>query len=601
MKVKLRSDRSIWVDEYPTTTNPLKFLWFVSKPHRWPFAIAVAAVTVAAILSAAISYVFKFIASDVAALPAPSAYHALLLACAAYIVVRALSELLYRLSGFMGAIWATGARATSRQTLSSYVTLHSRGYFSDRFAGSISNKIGHASNDTRAMIEELLWQFLPFIVSAITSFIIAYLADPLLAYIFFAWVMIAIFINLHYARKRIPISAATQTIETALNGSTVDLLSNITAMQEYARRVFEIDRLKKMILHRQRAGLRNWHYGERVLVLNGILQAVFSAVIVFTAVHLTLTGSLPGSDIILVLTLIFNIEAQMLFLGSHLNSFGEHWGEIEESLEEILEPHEIPDPHDARELAISDASIDLSAVTFGYGGNAIFDGLDLHIRAGERIGLVGRSGAGKSTLIRLLMHHHDIQSGEIRIGGVNIAAVRQDSLREHVAIVPQESILFHRSIRENIAYGRPEASEEEIVHAAGLAQADDFIRRLPEGYEALVGERGVKLSGGERQRIAIARAILKNAPILLLDEATSALDSESEVAIQRALHALMEGKTVIAIAHRLSTLREMDRIIVMERGEIVEEGTHDELVARGGVYAGLWNHQAGGFIPDEEE
>jgi ATP-binding cassette subfamily B protein len=596
----MKSVKSSWLDEYPKTTNPLKFLWFVSKPHRAPMAIALGAVTLASILSAAISYAFKYIASAAALLPAPSAYHELLIASGAYILVRAIGELLFRMSGFAGARWATGVRATSRQVLSEYVTLHSRGYFSDRFAGSISNKIGHASNDTRAMIEEILWQFLPFIVSSLTSFVIAYLVDPLLACMFVAWVLSAFLLNTYFARKRVSISAATQVMETALNGSTVDLLSNITAMQEYARRFFEIDRLKSMIRKRQEAGLRNWQYGERVLVVNGLIQALFSALIIFMAVHLTEIGAIPGSDVILIITLIFTIESQMLFLGSHLNSFGEHWGEITESLEEVLEPHEIPDPYDAQDLSLPEASIDFDAVTFAYGGNTVFDNLDLHIAPGERVGLVGRSGAGKSTLVRLLMHHHGIQSGEIRIGGVNIASVRQDSLREQVAIVPQESVLFHRTIRENIAYGKPDASEEDITHAAALAQSDAFIRRLPEGYESMVGERGVKLSGGERQRIAIARAILKNAPILLMDEATSALDSESEVAIQRALHALMEGKTVIAIAHRLSTLREMDRIIVMEQGKIVEEGTHDELVRAGGVYAGLWNHQAGGFLQDDE-
>ena len=215
------------------------------------------------------------------------------------------------------------------------------------------------------------------------------------------------------------------------------------------------------------------------------------------------------------------------------------------------------------------------------------------------MGLVGRSGAGKSTLVRLLLHHHDIHGGVIRIDGQDIADVTQESLRSSIAVVPQEPLLFHRSIKENISYGKPDATTEEVFEAAKKAYAHDFIEEVPNGYDALVGERGIKLSGGERQRVAIARAILKNAPILLLDEATSSLDSESEVAIQSALSTLMEGKTVIAIAHRLSTLREMDRLIVLDNGSIIEDGTHAELLEKKGVYAKLWEHQAGGFIGDE--
>ncbi|MFA7310158.1 MAG: ATP-binding cassette domain-containing protein, partial [Candidatus Paceibacterota bacterium] len=344
--------------------------------------------------------------------------------------------------------------------------------------------------------------------------------------------------------------------------------------------------------------LRNWRYGEWVLVLNGVLQAVFGGSMAFAAVYLASTGALSVGDIVLVLTIIFRIEGLLLFLGSHLNGFAETWGEIQESLEEILEPHQIPDKEGAIDLKMDNAAIDIEDLTFTFEAQPVFRDLSLHIPSGQRVGLVGRSGAGKTTLVRLLLHHHDIQRGSIKISGANIANVTQDSLREALAVVPQEPLLFHRSVRENISYGKPDATDEEIIRAAQLAQAHDFILRLPKGYEALVGERGIKLSGGERQRIAIARAILKNSPILLMDEATSALDSESEVQIQAALHALMEGKTVIAIAHRLSTLRQMDRIIVLERGAIVEEGTHEQLVAKGGLYAELWNHQAGGFIKD---
>ena len=228
----------------------------------------------------------------------------------------------------------------------------------------------------------------------------------------------------------------------------------------------------------------------------------------------------------------------------------------------------------------------------------MFSDLNLHIPAGQKVGLVGRSGAGKSTLVKLLLRHYEPTGGEIRIDDADIANVTRDSLREHIAVVPQEPMLFHRSIRDNIAYGKPDAADTDIEHAAELAQAHDFIQKVPDGYGALVGERGVKLSGGQRQRIVIARAFLKNAPILILDEATSSLDSESEGAVQKALMHIMEGRTDIAIAQRLSTRRAKDRII-MDKGKIIEDGMHDELLKKGGLYADLWNHQAGGFLTEE--
>jgi len=591
--------RSLWREDFPKGTNPLRFFLFASRPHWKPATVGIISVVVASILYSGIAYIFKLITDAVAALP-EGGYSTVMWAGAWYILVLFAAQSIWRISGYAGAQWATGVRATARHSLTAYVTLHSRAYFSSRFAGSISNKIGHAGSGARDMVEQFLWQFLELFVSVLASFVIAFVASPILAWIFLGWVLVIAAINVVFARKRVPLASRSQKLENALTGMTVDLLSNISAMQEYARRPFEIKRLKQTIEARRTAGLRNWYFGEHMLTVNGLIQALFGGAMAFLAVSLAQQGSISAGDIILILTIIFRIDGLLLFLGSHLNKFSETWGEIHESLEEVLSPHEIPDTADARELVVSRGEIAIEHLTFNYPEMPVFKNLSLRIASGERVGLVGRSGAGKSTLIRLLLHHHDLDSGRITIDGTDIAAVTQESLRNAISVVPQEPLLFHRTVAENISYGKPEATREEIVYAAGLAQADGFIRHIPSGYDALVGERGVKLSGGERQRIAIARAILKDAPILLLDEATSALDSESEVAIQTALHKLMEGKTVIAIAHRLSTLREMDRIIVLDQGQIVEDGAHDELLKAGGMYAELWGHQAGGFLQDEE-
>jgi ATP-binding cassette subfamily B multidrug efflux pump len=312
-------------------------------------------------------------------------------------------------------------------------------------------------------------------------------------------------------------------------------------------------------------------------------------------------GAATAGDIVLIISLVGGLGYRMEELGREINDFAETYGEISEGLEDIINPHDIEDKPGAEPLHVAAASVSFENVSFIYkeGISQVMQDFSLEIPAGQKVGLVGRSGAGKSTLVRLLLRHYELASGEIKIGSTNIAKVTQDSLRETIGVVPQEPLLFHRTIRENIAYGKLDATDAEIVRAATLAQADGFIERLPQKYETMVGERGVKLSGGERQRIALARAILKPSKVLLLDEATSALDSESEAAIQKALHVLMEGKTVIAIAHRLSTLREMDRLLVLDKGKIIEDGTHDELIKKGGLYAELWSHQSGGYIQDE--
>jgi ATP-binding cassette subfamily B protein len=283
-----------------------------------------------------------------------------------------------------------------------------------------------------------------------------------------------------------------------------------------------------------------------------------------------------------------------------LRQYNRAFGDASDMVQILAIPPGITDPEKPEKTRIVRGSIRFENMTFTFRENKkpLFSSLNLHVKAGEKIGLVGHSGSGKTSLTKLLLRFNDVDSGRILVDGQDIRSITQDDLHEHIAYVPQEPLLFHRTLAENIAYGRPDASMREIEAIAKMANAYEFIEKLPEGYDTLVGERGVKLSGGQRQRVAIARAMLKNAPILVLDEATSALDSESEVLIQEALWKLMEGRTAIVIAHRLSTIQKMDRIIVLDHGTIVEEGSHKELIRKGGTYARLWSHQSGGFIEE---
>lgn len=589
--------KSIWVGNPPQTTNPLKFFLFASKPH-WRMAVLASIFVIAAsTLRALIPYIYKVIV-DTAAVITPESSGVLWSTAIIYILITLGGNLLWRASGFTGMFWGTGVRATAREALSSYVTLHSHQYFTDRFAGSLSSKIKQAADSFRDFVEVYLWQFLSFAVSLIASFVVVFFANPILGFVLMGLFIIVTPLNVYLARKRVPISSATQTSETALTGATVDMLANMTSVHEYARRNFEIDRLRDFITIRRLTGLRNWRFGEWTLVGNNLVQSLFTGAMLLIAIYFFIEQTITAGDIVLFLSMIVLIEDQLTFIGSQFNSFAENWGTAVESLSEILDTHDVADHTDAQPLVVSKGELAFDAVSFSYGGAAIFSGLSFVVPAGQRVGIVGRSGAGKSTLMKLILRHYDVTDGHIRIDGSDIATVTKESVRSAVAVVPQEPGLFHRTIGENIAYGRPTATQEEIIEAAKLAQAHQFIAALPQGYDTLVGERGVKLSGGQRQRIAIARALLKNSKILLLDEATSALDSESEVAVQQALLALMESRTVIAIAHRLSTLRAMDRLIIFDDGKILEDGTHDELLARGGLYADLWNHQAGGFLED---
>jgi ABC-type multidrug transport system fused ATPase/permease subunit len=592
---------SPWKADIRHAKTPLRFILAVSKPYKY---WAIATLILGAIANGIASFtpvIYKLIVDSITQLAANSgSYEALYFWLFAYVGISVAGLILWRAVNFTGSKWSLGVRVTGRYVLTTYILGHSHQYYENRFAGSVASKIHQARDGARNIVESVFTEFWPLLVSLMVGFYLAFSTNMILGAIFFSWLLITIPLNTYLARYRMRYAMTAHRLETDLRGRTVDILGNIRAVREYAREYYETKSLRSLIGEHKQAEVRNWRMGQYIITLNGMLQAVFMLSMLLFSVHLASVGAISLGSIILVLALITSVGQNIFLVGQRIASISEQWSEVKEALSDILNPHEVEDVPYATDLQVTEGGLAFKNVSFAYpDGRVVLKDFSLTIKPGEKIGLVGRSGAGKSTLIKLLLRHYNLTGGSIRIDGQDIALQKQASVRKEISVVPQEPLLLHRTIRENIAYGKPDATEAEIKTAAKLARADGFIKRMSNGYETTVGERGVKLSGGERQRIALARAILKPSKILVLDEATSALDSESEAAIQLALQTLMVGKTVIAVAHRLSTLREMDRILVLDKGVVVEDGTHAELIGQGGIYADLWAHQSGGYEAEE--
>ncbi len=584
--------------EIPQT--PMRFIWHVARPHtRWLYGTVIA-VTIAEIASTSVPYIFRSIIDNAQGIVnSTSSISDVWFWAILYPVVTGIIFIAWRTAGFVGLGLTTRANATAYNTLFQYLSRHSHSYFSNRFAGTLSSKVTHASEGTQALVEAFLWNYYPTILSLLFTFAYIAFSSVYAALVFFLLLVVLIPLNIYIAKYRRPHVVEYSKQATKARGYAVDAITNMAAIRQFSRTLEEQKRFGEHIDTMRVLNAKQSRISEWGLSINNIIIVLFEAIIILIGVQLWTAGSITVGELVMIITLMISVQGSLVFIGNGMNGFIRRYSEIQEGLSDILIPYEIIDERGAQTLTLTEGKIVWNAVSFDYGDNSVFNEFNLTINAGERVGLVGSSGAGKSTFVSLLLRQHELTGGSILIDGQNIAEVTQDSLRENVAVVPQEPMLFHRSIRENIAYGKPDATEEEIIAVAQKAEAHDFIITLKDGYSTLVGERGVKLSGGQKQRVAIARAMLKNAPILILDEATSALDSESEVAIQKALHELMVGKTVVAIAHRLSTLREMDRIIVLDAGKIVEDGTHATLTKkRNGIYARLWKHQAGGFLTE---
>lgn len=481
-----------------------------------------------------------------------------------------------------------------------YLLGHSNNFFISSFAGSLTHRVKQFARAYEVVFDALVFQFIPTALFVLGAVIILFIQNHTLGLMLGVWSIVFTWFQIYVSKLRQPIRTERAAADTHVTATLADAISNQNTIALFSGAKYETGLFKKVIGDWHEKTLRLWTADDRIWAGIGLFIMVIEAGLMFGAVYFWQRGELTIGDFVLIQAYLLTTFERLAGINRELRGFFSAIAEASEMSEILNTPHEVQNLKSAPDLKVTKGAVQFSDVVFYFNkGTTVLDNLNLPIAAGERIALVGPSGAGKSTITKLLLRLFDIKDGSIEIDGQNIAEVTQDSLREAIAFVPQEPILFHRTLMENIRYGRRDATDEEVYEAARKAHCHEFISQLKDGYETFVGERGIKLSGGERQRVAIARAILKNAPILILDEATSSLDSESEALIQDALQTLMKGKTVIVIAHRLSTIMNMDRIVVLEDGKIAAEGTHQELVEHKGLYHKLWSIQAGGFIADD--
>ncbi len=483
-------------------------------------------------------------------------------------------------------------------TCFSYLHRHSFSFFNGNFVGSLVKRVHRFVRSFVNIYDNVVWYLMGLCVDIVTIYIILTQRNIWLGIIILVWTIVFLIINWFLAQYKLKYDILYSEADSKASGFLADTITNnvnVKLFNGFERELGDFNKLTEKVKNLRKI---KWYLESTFEAIQGFLMISLEIGMFYVAVILWRKGIITVGDFVLIQAYVLHIFNQVWGFGRTVRFIYESLADAEEMTVTLNTPHEIQDIKNAKQLKVTEGAVAFENVGFYYHETRkIFDNLSFKIDQNQKIALVGPSGSGKSTIIKLLLRMHDISAGKISVDGQNIAKITQDSLWKNISLVPQDPILFHRSLLENIRYGKPEATEEEVRQAARLAHCDEFISAFPEKYETHVGERGVKLSGGERQRVAIARAILRNAPILVLDEATSSLDSESESLIQDALNNLMKNKTVIVIAHRLSTIMTMDRIIVLKSGKIVEEGTHDELIKNSkGLYKKLWKFQAGGFI-----
>lgn len=582
--------------------TPLRFILYFVRRYRGWYALMVGLETATATCSIMLPYALSRILRGVGDTEgeARAATLAALQWPIALFIAFSIGEVVFgRLAGAVQIRLGPRQRQNVTRQIYHYLQHHSHRYFSNHFAGALAHRISETSLGVTQTLWSLITEFWPIAIVLSLSVVLLFQAHAQLGVFALVWAVLFVGLSYLLARRAQPYALKAAAARSETTGAVVDSVTNLTSARLFARLGFEREHLESHLGRELTAIRLSNGYAERVRWFQFGAAALLKIGLLCFALNLWSQGRIGVGEFVLAVSLSLMVINEARNLSRRFLEFFEYIGNVANGVQTIVKPHEVVDQPLAQATRITRGHIRFEAVQFAYTPDApVFKGLSVDIPPGQSVGLVGLSGSGKSTFVSLLLRLYDPQAGRIVIDGHDIRAMAQDALHGQLSLIPQDPSLFHRSLMDNIRYGRLDATDAEVVEAARQAHAHGFIEQIKEGYAAMVGERGVKLSGGQRQRVAIARVILKNAPILILDEATSALDSITEKAIQDTLDEVVKGKTVIVVAHRLSTIAHLDRILVFDQGTIVEDGTHTALLAARGAYWRLWSRQAGGFLPE---
>lgn len=577
--------------------NVISFIFSCIRPFKYLLILQFVVGIIWAVDLSLRPYLIKVILDRIANSNIEKIVSLLVVPVTIYILMSALIVIIFRVYDYIWLQFNPNLRKYIGLKLMDRMLDHSHLLYQEQFSGSLGNKINDVTSGVPNVVRTFIDRFFSHILAIILAAYTLYKTSPKFSIGLIMWVGVFILVSLKFSKKAKTLSQNSAEVRSKLTGSIVDILSNMMNVRFFTRKRNELkyledsyDKYKETIKERD-------YYFLRMHFFQGGSFLIYQALCLWFLVIGLQNQSITTGDFALVLTINISIIDCLWNISHDFIHFAEEMGNIEQGLNVVLSPIAIKDNLSAKKLVVNSGEIKFKDVYFHYkGATPLFNQLSVTIMGGQKVGLVGYSGSGKSTFVNLILRLFDVNSGQILIDNQDIKEVTQESLRAQISMIPQDSSLFHRTLLENIRYGKSDAKNEEVIDAAKRAHAHEFIELLPEGYNSLVGERGVKLSGGQRQRMAIARAILKDAPILILDEATSHLDSLTEAYIQDALVGLMKNKTALVVAHRLSTLLYMDRILVFSKGTIIEDGSHNELLSKEGVYKKLWETQAGGFL-----